>query len=180
LYGGTGIGLALADKIVKLYDSHIDIQSELGKGTSVSFCLNFKKDMLNVVEEVLISEPIKDRSKIKILVVEDNKINMLLVTQILKNNGFLFKTAFNGQEAVECVEKEDFSIIIMDIMMPIMDGFEASLIISELKKEIPIVALTAISEDINKEKFENSNIKQVLNKPLNVDELLFVIDKYCY
>jgi signal transduction histidine kinase/CheY-like chemotaxis protein len=180
LYGGTGIGLALADKIVKLYDSHIDIQSELGKGTSVSFCLNFKKDMLNVVEEALISEPIKDRSKIKVLVVEDNKINMLLVTQILKNNGFLFKTAFNGQEAVEYVEKEDFSIIIMDIMMPIMDGFEASLIISELKKEIPIVALTTISEDINKEKFENSNIKQVLNKPLNVDELLFVIDKHCY
>nr|WP_315175327.1 response regulator [uncultured Flavobacterium sp.] len=179
LYGGTGIGLALADKIVKLYDSHIDIQSESGKGTSVSFCLSFKKDISKIVEEVLISEPIKDRSKIKVLVVEDNKINMLLVTQILKNNGFSYTTAFNGQGAIECVKKEDFTIIIMDIMMPIMDGFEASLIISQLKKEIPIVALTAISEDINKEKFENANIKKVLNKPLNVDELLSSINKYC-
>lgn len=64
-------------------------------------------------------------------------------------------------------------------MMPIMDGFEASLIIGQLKTELPIVALTAISEDINKEKFANINFKKVLNKPLNVDDLLNVINKYC-
>ena len=178
-YGGTGIGLALADKIIKLYDSQIIIESELDLGTSVSFSLNFKKDILKERVNVLIPKSIKDKNKIKILVVEDNKINMLLVTKILKNNGFSFVTAFNGQEAVDLVKKESFSIILMDIMMPIMDGFEASFIISQLRKEIPIVALTAISEEINKEKFEKSSIKKVINKPLNVNELLNIIDEYC-
>jgi signal transduction histidine kinase len=178
-YGGIGIGLALAEKIVKLYGSQIIIESELGSGTSVSFNLNFKNDILKDSAIVMNLKSVDVKNKIKVLVVEDNRINMLLITKILKNNGISYVTAWNGQEAVDFVKKEVFSIILMDIMMPIMDGFEAAFIISQLRKETPIVAVTAISEEINKEKFANSSFKKVINKPLNVDELIHVLDEYC-
>jgi signal transduction histidine kinase/CheY-like chemotaxis protein len=177
-YGGSGIGLALADKIANLYHSQLNVKSVLGQGTTVSFELDLKRSSNN--EDIDSSKSIEKKSKeqVKILLVDDNQINILLTKKILKSNGYSCLIAYNGEEAVDIVSKNDISIIFMDIMMPIMDGFQASTIISELKKEIPIIALTAISEEINKEKFTNSKIKKVLNKPLNVNELLKTIHQY--
>nr|WP_255702399.1 ATP-binding protein [Flavobacterium sp. SM15] len=180
-YGGSGLGLTLVKKTLALFGTTIVIDSELEKGTTISFSLVFEN--YRHKEEELTQEPVikqvKDPSQIKILLVEDNKINQVITKKIITNKGYACDVANNGFEACNMVGESDYCLILMDIMMPIMDGFEASEYISKFKPEIPIVALTAISEDVNKELFTVAKIKKVLSKPVDVEELYRTIDVYC-
>ncbi|MEW5675691.1 response regulator [Flavobacterium enshiense] len=179
-YGGSGLGLTLVKKTLALFGETIVIDSEPEKGTSISFSLDFENyfQKEEVLQEPILKE-VMHPSKIKILLVEDNKINQVITKKILTNKGYSCDIANNGFEACKMVGEEDYSLILMDIMMPIMDGFEASEYISKFKPEIPIVALTAISEDVNKELFAAAKIKKVLSKPIDVDELYKTIEVYC-
>ncbi|RTY95154.1 response regulator [Flavobacterium sp. GT3R68] len=179
-YGGSGLGLTLVKKTLALFNKTISIDSVPDKGTKISFSLDFENYHENEKFETL-SEPkkIKDPSKIKILLVEDNKINQLITKQIITKKGYVCDVANNGFEACNIVKENDYCLILMDIMMPIMDGFEASDYISKFKPDIPIVALTAISEDVNKELFTASKIKKVLSKPVDVEELYKTVNFYC-
>lgn len=86
--------------------------------------------------------------------------------------------AANGQEAVDLALTGNYSLILMDIMMPVMDGFEATKIIKDAKPDVPVIALTAISEDINKENFDNNQFVKVLTKPVDAEILYKFIDEY--
>ena len=179
-YGGSGLGLTLVKKTLALFDKTITIDSEPNQGTRISFSLEFE----NYAEHHEVAEPLKtkeilDPSKVRILLAEDNKINQLITKKILTNKGYTCDVVNNGLEACNMVSDNDYSLILMDIMMPIMDGFEASEYISKFKPDIPIVALTAISEDVNKELFVAAKIKKVLSKPVDVDELYKTIEYYC-
>lgn len=176
-YGGSGIGLSIAKQILDLHPNQLNVTSELNKGTTISFELDFEKANIQEVENEILS-PNVIKKDIEILLVEDNKINQLMIQKILLANEFNSDIAENGQEAIDKVVNKDYDLIIMDIMMPIMDGFEASKKISELKPYIPIVALTALSEEYNREKFRASKIKKVLNKPIDVDELFKTINQF--
>ncbi|WP_300567989.1 ATP-binding protein [Flavobacterium sp.] len=169
-YGGSGLGLTLVKKTLSLFNKSITIDSKPSKGTTISFSLDFElyEEAPNVPTEAKI---IKDPSAIKILLVEDNKTNQLITKKIIAKKGYACDVANNGLEACKMVEEKDYDLILMDIMMPIMDGFEASDYISKLKPKIPIVALTAISEEVNKELFSASKIRKVLSKPVNIEEL---------
>lgn len=169
-YGGSGLGLTLVKKTLELFDKTISIDSEPKKGTTISFSLDFEKyqEDLNTVP---IKKEVKDPTAITILLVEDNKTNQLITQKIITKRGYKCEIANDGLEACKKVDEKDYDLVLMDIMMPIMDGFEASDYISKKKPYIPIVALTAISEDINKELFTASRIKKVLSKPVNVEEL---------
>ncbi|WP_428225559.1 response regulator [Flavobacterium sp.] len=173
-FGGSGLGLTLANRIIHLYNETLTIESELGKGTTVCFDLTFEKYKENEPTVV----PISYKSDLKILLVEDNKVNQLMTKKIVVQKGFTCDIADNGLEAVKKVEAQDYDLILMDIMMPVMDGFEASLKITASKPEIPIVALTAVSETMNKRKFEECHIRKVLSKPVDVEELYNVILEY--
>lgn len=179
-YGGSGLGLTLVKKTLALFDKTITIDSEPNKGTRISFSLDFE----NYAGHHDVAPPIKakeiqDPSKVRILLAEDNKINQLITKKILTNKGYTCDVANNGLEACNMVSENDYSLILMDIMMPIMDGFEAAEYISKFKPDIPIVALTAISEEVNKELFTASRISKVLSKPVDVDELYKTIEYYC-
>lgn len=176
-YGGSGIGLSIAKRILDLFPNNLNLSSKLNEGTVVSFELDFEKAQIFSTQEIesKVSEEVKN--EIEILLVEDNKVNQLMICKILINKGFKCDIAENGLEAVSKVKTKDYDLIIMDIMMPIMDGFEASKIVNELKPNIPIIALTALSEDYNQEKFKDSKIKTVLNKPIDVDELSKTINQ---
>jgi len=179
-YGGSGLGLTLVKKTLALFNKTITIDSEPNKGTRISFSLDFE----NYAEHHEVAIPLKtkgivDPSKVKILLAEDNKINQLITKKILTNKGYVCDVANNGLEACNMVSETDYSLILMDIMMPIMDGFEAAEYISKFKPDIPIVALTAISEDVNKELFSASKIRKVLSKPVDVEELYKIISIYC-
>ncbi|MFC4815785.1 response regulator [Flavobacterium sp. GCM10023249] len=169
-YGGSGLGLTLVKKTLALFNKTIFIDSEPNKGTTISFSLDFEKyhedpTTIQVPKEIL------DPSSVKILLVEDNKTNQLITQKIITRKGYTCDVANDGLEACKMVELNNYDLILMDIMMPIMDGFEASDHISKLKPSIPIVALTAISEEVNKELFSASRIRKVLSKPVDVEEL---------
>lgn len=179
-YGGSGLGLTLVKKTLALFNKTITIDSEPDKGTTISFSLDFEKYKENTKSEIPAQPKTgKDPSEIKILLVEDNKINQLITKKIITNKGYMCDVANNGLEACNMVGDHEYSLILMDIMMPIMDGFEAAEYISKFKPEIPIVALTAISEDVNKELFSASRISKVLSKPVDVEELYKTISLYC-
>lgn len=171
-FGGSGLGLTVANKILFALNSHLEIKSKRGEGTEVFFELDFipfhEKDDIASLE---FFEEIIDTTKINILLVEDNKINQAITQKILQSKGFNCDVANDGLEALNKVIENDYSLILMDIMMPVMDGFEASKKINEVKPYIPIVALTAVYEEVNKEKFEKAKIKEVLNKPVKIDLL---------
>mgnify|MGYP003490676502 CR=1 FL=1 len=171
-YGGSGIGLSIAKRILDLYPNNLKVTSKLNNGTTVSFELEFEKTGIVLSkEEEEKTTPFAIKRNTEILLVEDNKVNQLMICKILTNKGFKCDIAENGEEAVVKVKSKEYDLIIMDIMMPVMDGFEASKRIHELNSTIPIIALTALSEEYNQEKFKASKIKSVLNKPIDVEEL---------
>jgi CheY-like chemotaxis protein len=114
----------------------------------------------------------------KILLTEDKKINQLIVLGLLAESGFEIDIANNGEEAVNKCKKCNYSLILMDIEMPIMDGYDATRIIRKINKEIPIIALTSNGtiEDINRTKSVGMN--EHLLKPIDLDLLYHTFSKY--
>ncbi|WP_082994984.1 response regulator [Aquimarina megaterium] len=178
-YGGTGLGLSIVKKILKLQGSDVILKSKPGKGTLVLFTMKFDVPE-QVIEKNMFSGNGYDESPegINVLLVEDNKVNQLITEKIISNYGFYCDSANDGKEAVDMVKKNKYSMILMDIMMPKMDGFEATKYIKQFDQGIPIVALTAISEKLNREKFNEVGIYTVLNKPVD-PELLYETIMVC-
>jgi PAS domain S-box-containing protein len=143
-YGGTGLGMALTYELVKLMGGTIEVTSEKGKGTKVDIRL-----LLPVGDESMLKSDWEKGDyglleNIKVLLVEDNKLNRLVASNTLALYNMQITEATNGQEAIECIKKEDFDLILMDLQMPVMDGITATKIIrTKLHKETPIIALTA-------------------------------------
>ena len=156
-FGGTGLGLPISKKLIELHGGELTISSIYGEGTTFSFTLNFgipvPETATSEVQQFL---DITDEEKacIKILLVEDNKINQLVAKRFLTQFGFQSDVANDGREAVQKVEENDYNLILMDIQMPEMDGFEATQFIrlmeNQKKKEVKIVAMTAsvLKEDV--------------------------------
>jgi len=169
LYGGTGLGLAIVKQLVEAQGGSIRVKSEVNKGSVFSFVLSFKKAKGETVldNEIidLVDNPIKD---IKVLVVEDVELNQLLMKTLLDDFGFKCEIAANGKIAVEKLEKSGYDIVLMDLQMPVMNGFQATdYIRNTLKSQIPIIALTA---DINTEDIEHCKtvgMNDYIAKPVN-------------
>ncbi|WP_082422502.1 response regulator [Aquimarina longa] len=178
-YGGTGLGLSIVKKMLKLQGSDIVLESKPTEGTSVVFIIDF--DVSKAIEDTDCDDNITDElsTGIHILLVEDNKVNQLITEKIISNYGFCCDSANDGEEAVDMVKKNKYSMILMDIMMPKMDGFEATKHIKIFDEKMPVVALTAISEKLNKEKFTEVGIYTILNKPVDPELLYQTIMKYC-
>ncbi|BCY29220.1 response regulator [Flavobacterium okayamense] len=171
-FGGSGLGLTVANKILHALNSQLEIKSKSNEGTEVFFELDFiTQNESDNIETLKPSEEFSDTNDIRVLLVEDNKINQAITQKILQSKGFKCDVANNGLEALNKVIEDDYSLILMDIMMPVMDGFEASEKINNIKPYIPIIALTAVYEEVNKDKFEKAKIKEVLNKPVKIDVL---------
>lgn len=119
-------------------------------------------------------------SRKKILIVDDAEINVIVVNKLLKKNGFYSEVARNGLEAVEMIKStNDFDLILMDIQMPVMDGYESTKSIRELGIETPVIALTATALDGDKDKIYNAGMNDYIVKPISQDLLFEKIEKYC-
>ncbi len=179
-YGGTGLGLSIVKKILKLKGSDIVLKSKKEEGTTVSFMVGFDLNVEEVKSNVPYKKEINEISEeINILLVEDNKVNQLITEKIISNYGFRCDSANDGEEAVAMVKKKKYSLVLMDIMMPRMDGFEATKFIKTFNTQLPIIALTAISEKLNKEKFNEVGIFTILSKPVNPELLYETIVNCC-
>lgn len=115
----------------------------------------------------------------KILVVEDNPLNMELVVEILRSKGFNVQTAEDGEEAIRKTVNEVFDLILMDIELPGIDGIEATKIIREKNKYVPIIALTSYAMKGDRERFLSAGFDDYISKPLDVIEFISKLDKYC-
>ncbi|MCK4441619.1 MAG: response regulator [Sulfurovaceae bacterium] len=182
-YGGTGLGLTISKQLVELMNGKIWIESKYGKGSRFIFEIELKEVKVdkNFKKEINYSNLKKDIKNIvnsRIMLVDDNQINQEIVIGLLEESKIELYIASNGKEAVDIFEKNKYALILMDIQMPIMDGYEATKIIRQRDKDIPIIALTAnaMKEDIEKSKSYGMNSH--INKPIDVDKLYNTLFQY--
>jgi PAS domain S-box-containing protein len=171
LYGGTGLGLAIVKQLVEPQGGTISVKSKVDEGSVFSFILSFKKTNEEAAFEAGISETYSEAKDIKILVVEDIALNQLLMKTILNDFGFERDIAPDGKIALKMLQAKSYDIILMDLQMPQMNGFEATEYIrNTLHSNIPIIALTADVTTADLAKCKAVGMNDYIAKP--VDEKL--------
>ena len=180
-YGGSGLGLVITKNLLNLFHSDIELESEIGTGSKFSFVLNlpiFNKnsELKNELNAVDYEE--QKLEGLKVLLVEDNLVNVKIAEKILKQWGVNVDVALNGLIAVEKHKSTKYDIILMDLSMPVMDGFEATINIRSIDSSIPIIALTASTSYLSLEKAMQIGINEYITKPFNPRELNLKLSKY--
>ncbi|WP_313777728.1 MULTISPECIES: ATP-binding protein [Flavobacteriaceae] len=166
-YGGTGLGLTIVKSLLGLFGSTINLESELGQGSSFYFELDLKSKAESKLEEVdfeLNSDEFQFKG-LHILIVEDNKINQVITKKMLTKKEMTCDIANNGNEAIDHAKANTYDAILMDIHMPGISGEEATRQIRKFDQEIPIIALTAISLDDSLDSFYQAGCNDVVTKP---------------
>ena len=173
LYGGTGLGLAIVKQLVEYQKGSVRVDSKLGQGSTFSFVLPLlKTDKSSTIDESIFGENFNTLN-IKVLVVEDIALNQLLMKTILDDFGFERDIAANGLIAIEKLRHNFYDIILMDLQMPEMNGFEATEYIRKtMNMDIPIIALTADVTTVDLEKCKAVGMNDYLAKPLD-EKLLY-------
>ncbi len=171
LYGGTGLGLAIVKQLVEPQGGTVTVKSKLNEGSVFSFTLNFQKTTASAAPEDELAELDIENKNIKVLVVEDIALNQLLMKTLLDDFGFVRDIAANGKIAIEKLEANSYDIILMDLQMPEMNGFEATEYIrNKMNSKIPIIALTADVTTVDLAKCKAVGMNDYIAKP--VDEKL--------
>ena len=171
---GSGLGMSIVKQLVDLMNGNIEIESEKGKGTKVTINLSFK---ISDKEDQILKEIECDEANVKgkrILLVEDNELNLEIATAILEEAGFIIESVTNGQECITKLQEVDdnyFDVILMDIQMPVMNGYEATKIIRKMenknKANIPIIAMTANAFEEDKKTSLECGMNGHITKPLD-------------
>ncbi len=181
-FAGTGLGMAISRKLVEKMGGTITFESERGAGTTFVIRVPFKIDLDKREEQTDVSK--KSIKGLHILLAEDNELNMEIAEFVLQNEGVDVTKAWNGQEAVELFrnsESGEFDVILMDIMMPVMNGYEATKMIRSLDREdakqIPIIAMTANAFTEDRIRAKEAGMDEHIAKPVDVELLLKVIHK---
>ena len=184
-FSGTGLGMPITKKLIEKMGGTITFESEKEKGTTFVIRIPFKIDQdadQREEQEVISEKSIKD---LKILLVEDNELNMEIAEFVIQNEGASVTKAWNGQEAVEIFKKsrpDEFDVILMDIMMPVMNGYEAAKMIRTLDRDdaktVPIIAMTANAFTEDRLKSKESGMNEHIAKPIDAKLLVKVISEF--
>lgn len=188
-YGGTGLGLSITRKLLELMGSSIEVKSRVAEGSHFSFVIKFNLDnQQNETSKIEISEsnmgtetrtenssnpdhPLKSLRGVRVLLVEDNLINIKVASQLLKYWDVNVQVATDGKQAIEMFEKGKFHLILMDLHLPGLDGFDTTTEIRKIDNEIPIIALTAAAMMEEKEKVFAVGMNDFITKPFKTKDL---------
>ena len=176
-YGGTGLGLAIVKKLIEILGGEIKLESEVGKGSSFSFHLNFKigVDDSNVQAETSNNYDeliFKDK---KVLLIEDNKINQMITKKMVTNKGMVCDVIDNGEDAIIAVKNNKYDLVLMDVHLPGINGTIATQTIRTFDKKTLIIALTAISLNENRDNLLSFGMNDVITKPFDPKDFYKVI-----
>jgi PAS domain S-box-containing protein len=183
-YGGTGLGLPISEKLVQLMGGDLRVESREGEGSKFSFTLKLTIDKtlnVNSVKSTKKSERIPNGKGKRILIVEDNQMNVKYVSVLLQKWGFDYDVAYNGKEAIEAFKTGVvYDLILMDVQMPLMDGLTATKAIRKLEhgKTIPLILLTASSYISRREIALNEGITDFLSKPFSPTDFFYKLNTY--
>jgi signal transduction histidine kinase len=175
-YGGTGLGLTIVKKLIKILGGKISVKSVVNQGSTFSFNLAFQigEQLLPVVKLSKIDYNEKLKNK-KILLVEDNKINQMITKKMLHNKNIICEIIDNGEDAIHSARHNKFDLILMDVHLPGINGTIAAEMIRNFDKITPIIALTAISLHENREMLLSFGMNEVITKPFIPEEFYTVI-----
>ena len=171
---GTGLGLSISKAIVDMMGGSISVESESGKGSKFTISLCFKVTDETTDNKTISSNNIIDTNK-KILLVEDNELNYEIAKTVLEEAGFRVDGASNGKEAVDKASNNTYDVILMDIQMPIMDGYEATKELRRLGNRTPIIAMTANAFSEDRKKAKEVGMDAYISKPIDVKTLVSTI-----
>lgn len=168
IFGGTGLGLGICKQLVEKQGGTISVKSKINEGATFSFTLSFKKTNAEIKSEIIELKLDDEIKIIKVLLAEDIKLNQLLMKIILDDFNFKYDIADNGKIAIEKLQTESYDIILMDLQMPEMDGYEATAYIRDIMNlKIPIIALTADVTTADVEKCKAIGMNDYISKPLD-------------
>jgi signal transduction histidine kinase/ligand-binding sensor domain-containing protein/CheY-like chemotaxis protein len=192
-YGGTGLGLAICSRLVEMMGGSIQVDSEVGRGSTFSFTVRCataplaastkptdSASLTNMLDAAGTGEIAARRASLRILLAEDNPVNQRLAMRLLERRGHQVDLATSGREAIGWAERQSFDLILMDVQMPDMDGLEATAVIRELEKQrggrTPIVALTAHTMKGDRERCLAAGMDNYINKPIDAVTFLEIVE----
>ena len=180
-YGGTGLGLNIVKSLTELQGGSIIVDSTVGKGSRFIIEIPYliAKEQINLNQAQRSTGKNANEQEVRVLVVEDNLMNQKLVLQVLKRLGYQAKVADDGKKALDMLQETAFDVILMDIQMPVMDGYETTRQIrSRFNKTVPIIAMTAHALASEQEECLKAGMNDFLSKPFKMEELQQLIRKY--
>ncbi|NTS76682.1 response regulator [Catenovulum sp. SM1970] len=178
-YGGTGLGLTICKNLINLMSGEIAVESEPDKGSNFHFKIRFKRDQQALIQPNAITQQKSgDLNGASVLLVEDNDLNQELASALLTQEGAQVALAENGQQAVEQVQAQDFDLVLMDLQMPVMDGFTATKKIRQTHPDLPIIAMTANAMSGSKDDVLDAGMNDYIAKPIEPQTMFNTIEKW--
>lgn len=181
-YGGTGLGLSIVKKLVQMYQGEIEVTSKPGEGSEFAFNMIFRKKMddRKLEDRKIISDMLPDGIN-HVLIVEDNRINQQYLIGLLHKWEVTYDLANHGGEALDWIKRNTYDLILMDIRMPVMDGYETTIRVRSMEhnanQHIPIIALTASALVDEKEKAISAGMNHHLSKPFSPEQLMHIFEQ---
>ena len=180
-FGGSGLGLAICKQLVELMKGQLEVISPSAsnsQGSTFQFSIPIKVGQEVKNEKRNKSEDAFQFDNLKVLAVDDNNVNLLLLQKILQTTGTEVVTAVNGKEAIEKTKSEPFDLVLMDIQMPVMDGLSATRILRKENFDKPILALSANVDKENISKIKEAGLDDFLQKPFHRPQLIKMMRKW--